>query len=162
MWQRKITRPSLGNETVSDEQPMILLVTLPWLLSGWIKNISRWKKRGGCQAQIGARHFLAHKYCVPNSLWIGYEHSHTSCEVTERTLITMGGDKSAKGKCWELKGTKLGSRLCMAPLQNVVHTFYSCHKERGGEESWCILWEARVLWAPAGASPPEGCPRPQK
>lgn len=135
MWQRKITRPSLGNETVSDEQPVILLVTLPWLLSGWIKNISRWQKSGGCHAQIVARHFIAHKYCVPNSLWNGYEHSHRSGKVTERTLITKRRDKSAKGKCWELKGAKLSSRLCMAPLQDMAHTFYSCRGERGGEGS---------------------------
>lgn len=161
MWQRKITRPSLGNETVSDEQPMILLVTLSWLLWGWIKNISRWQKKWWVSCSNCSKAFIAHKYCVPNSLWIGYEHSHMSCKVTEKTVITLGGDKSARGKCLELKETKLGSRLCMAPLQDVVRIFYSCHGERGGEGSWCILQEARMLWASAGASPPEGCPQPQ-
>lgn len=55
--------------------------------------------------------------------------------MTERTLITKGGDKSAKGKCLELKGTKLGSRLCMAPLQDVARVSCSCHGKRGGEGS---------------------------
>lgn len=51
--------------------------------------------------------------------------------MTERTLKTKGWDKSAKGKCWELKESwALGYAW---PLLDVASIFYSCHGKRGGE-----------------------------
>lgn len=69
-----------------------------------------------------------------------------------------GPSKQSEGMCglWGCSSTWVWPSL---PLCSPARARAGC---RPSPAHWCILWEARMLWAPVGASPPEGCLQPHK